>query len=450
MAFASLMSVHVADAADADALIKDGKKLMADKKYDEACPKFAEAYATNKNPATLVDVALCHEKQGKLTTAWSELLDAEADARKAGRSDVETRARSNSKALEPKLPRIVVNIASPTPGLEVTIDGQKIEPNVQAKGRPVDPGDHKVVATAPGYKPFETTVTVKQGQSKPVVIPALVPDGTAAPADKPGDKPADKPGDKPTDKPGDKPADKPPTDTPPPTDKPDESSGPVHRKGRIVVDAGITVGGQLFLGGGSLAELSSLSYEYRIVDDSGFDASAYEPCSPSTCRAITDPAFGVPLGGQVFVGFAAKETLHIGGRFFGTYSPTGGFSLLVGPSLSTKIGDRLWVGGTIVVGFGAQNAPITGAKGAVPSEWVAKNGADEVNVAVTRAIPEEADVGFGFSFGASAEVSFRLAEFGNGKSLSTGSLLLNAWPTFLKTSDGFAIGLPLGASYRFH
>ena len=149
VALASLAPVQLASAADADALIAEGKKLLAAKKYDDACPKFADAYAANKNPATLVDLALCHEKQGKVTTAWSELLDAEAEARKAGRSDVETRARANSKALEPKLPRILVALVAGAPGFEVTIDGQKIDPNAQGKGRPVDPGDHKVVATAP-------------------------------------------------------------------------------------------------------------------------------------------------------------------------------------------------------------------------------------------------------------------------------------------------------------
>lgn len=450
IALVSLAVLPSALAAEPDALIAEGKKLVAAKKYDEACPKFADAYAANKNPATLVDLALCHEKQGKLTTAWSELLDAEAEARKAGRSDVETRARANSKALEPKLPRIVINVAAATPGLEVTIDGQKVDPNAQAKGRPVDPGDHKVVASAAGRKPFETTVTVKAGQSKPVVIPALAADASA-PADKPADKPGDKPADKPSDKPPPDGKDGTPKDPPPPPpDKPDDPSGPLHRSGRIVVDAGITAGGQLFLGGGSLAALSSLTYEYRVTDPLGAEAVELGVCDSSTCRALIDPSFGVPIGGQVFVGFAAKETLHVGGRFFGAYLPTGGFSLLVGPSLSTKVADRLWVGGTLLVGWGAQNAAIVGARGTVPSDWVDYNGADEVDVILSRTIPEEDDVGFGFSFGAAAEVSFRLAEFGNGKSLSTGSLLLNAWPTFLKTSDGFAITLPVGASYRFH
>lgn len=146
---AGVASATPAQAADADALVKEGKKLLDAKKFDEACPKFAEAYQASSNVATLVDLALCHEKQGKIATAWSELLDAEADARKAGRSDIETRARANGRALEPKLPRIAITITSPAPGIEVTIDGQKIDTAAQGKGRPVDPGEHKIIATAP-------------------------------------------------------------------------------------------------------------------------------------------------------------------------------------------------------------------------------------------------------------------------------------------------------------
>jgi hypothetical protein len=147
---------------------------------------------------------------------------------------------------------------------------------------------------------------------------------------------------------------------------------------------------------------------------------------------------------------AVKDTLHIGGRFFGNFLPTGGFTLLAGPSISVRAKERLWIGGTVVLGLGAQNAPIVGALGEVPSDWVERNGSDEVKVILDRTIPAEADVGFDFSFGAAVEVSYALAEFGKGKSPATGSLLLSTWPTFLKTANGFAITLPVGLGYRFH
>ncbi|MDI1445549.1 hypothetical protein [Polyangium sp. 6x1] len=456
---ASLAPLAMADAADAEALLKEGKKLVTEKKYDEACPKIAESYKLSPSPATLLDLALCHEKQGKLATAWGEMLDAEADARKAGRADVEARARGNSKAIEPKLPRVTVSVATNTPGIEIAIDGQKIDLGALGKGRPVDPGEHKIVASAPGHKPWETTLSLKQAERKSVVVPALVEDGSAAATpDKAPDKPAGgdtgaaaqtggttTPSDTKTN--GGGAVDTNPKEKP---EEPDDGKGPIHRAKRLVVDVGAFGGGQLFLGGGSVDALSALTYEYRITYPLGGEAAEYKACDSSACYATVDPAIGVPVGGQVFVGYAVSEKMHVGGRFFGSYLVTGGYSLLVGPALSVRVNDRLWVGGTLVVGFGGQNATINGARGEVPSEWSDLNGTDEVELQLSRTIPAENETGFGFSFGAAAEVSYTLAEFGKGKSLTTGSLVVSAWPTFLKTWDGFAIALPIGVGYRFH
>ena len=457
---ATLAPLASAHAADAEALLKEGKKLVTEKKYDEACPKIAESYKLAPSPATLLDLALCHEKQGKLATAWGEMLDAETDARKAARADIETRARANSKALEPKLPRVTVTVAANTPGIEIAIDGQKIDLGALGKGRPVDPGEHKIVATAPGRKPWETTLSLKQAERKTVVVPALAEDANAAAAtpEKTPDKPAGQDGATAAQTGGTtntdtntgggaaagdtKPKEKP--------EEPDDGKGPIHRAKRLVVDVGAFGGGQLFLGGGSVDALSALSYEYRITYPLGGEAAEYKACDASACYATVDPAIGVPVGGQVFVGYALSEKMHLGGRFFGSYLVTGGYSLLVGPSLSLRVNERLWVGGTLVVGFGAQNATINGARGEVPSEWVDLNGTDEVEAQLNRTFPAENETGFGFSFGASAEVSYTLAEFGKGKSLTTGSLVASAWPTFLKTWDGFAIALPVGVGYRFH
>jgi hypothetical protein len=440
-------------AADAEALLKEGKKLASEKKYEEACPKLAESYKLSPAAGTLIELALCHEKQGKLATAWGELLDAETEARKAGRADLEARARGNSKSLEGKLPRVTVNVAQNTAGLEIAIDGQKIDMSALGKGRPVDPGEHKIVASAPGKKPFETTLTLKQAEKKTVIVPALADDPNASTQAKPEDKPTGTTPDQATqtadtktgtgDKTGDPKQDKPPVD-------PDDGKGPIHRPKRIVIDVGVMAGGQVALGGGSLGELSNLNYEYRITDQLGLEAGELAACNSSVCRATTDPAIGIPVGGQLFVGYAVDETTHIGGRFFGSYLVTGGYSLFIGPSLSKRVKERLWLGGTLLVGFGSQSAPITGAKGEVPDQWVDLNGTDEVDVELDRSIPPEGIVGYGFTFGLSGELSIRLAEFGKGKSLSTGSLVLSAWPTVLKTWNGFAATLPIGLGYRFH
>ena len=57
-----------------------------------------------------------------------------------------------------------------TPGLQVTIDGQPLNAALVGVTRPIDPGTHKVVATAPGYAPTEQPFDIKEKESKDVPI----------------------------------------------------------------------------------------------------------------------------------------------------------------------------------------------------------------------------------------------------------------------------------------
>ena len=66
---------HAGDAAAAQALFEQGKKLMAEKKYAEACPKFEESQKLRPGIGTLFNLADCHEKVGKLTAAYQEFKE---------------------------------------------------------------------------------------------------------------------------------------------------------------------------------------------------------------------------------------------------------------------------------------------------------------------------------------------------------------------------------------
>jgi len=457
VALAAGLAAPSAGAADADALLKEGKKLLGEKKIDEACDKFAESYKLAQSAGTLIELGLCHERQGRIATAWSELLDAEADARKAARGDWEGRAKQNSRRLEPKLPRLTVKVASPPEGLEIMLDGAKLDPGALGKGKPVDPGEHKIGVTAPGHRTWEGTTKLKQGERRTVNVPALVPlaEGETA-----------------------KPVDTTPPPPPPPTastdagagagatagtesatgpDKPplapeEEYKGPRHRAKRVVVDVGAFGGVQIgLLGSGSLSALSGVNYEYRVKDATGQDAVLLETCQGGKCKALVDPAIGIPVGGQIFVGYALSENFHFGARIFGSYLVTGGYMFLGGPSISVQVKPRLWVGGTLFAGLGAQQGTITGGKGEVPDEWEQLNGSDEVRFVIDSAsVPKEAPVSTDFSFGLAGELSYALAEFGNGKSAGSGSLVLSVWPQAIKTWGGFAFVVPAGIGYRFH
>jgi hypothetical protein len=78
-------------------------------------------------------------------------------------------------ALEPRLPRLVIRVAAPVPGLGVLRDGAPVDGALLGTAMYVDPGEHTVTATAPGHAPFEATVRAVEAQEATVEIPALAP-----------------------------------------------------------------------------------------------------------------------------------------------------------------------------------------------------------------------------------------------------------------------------------
>ncbi|HVH46275.1 MAG TPA: hypothetical protein VM925_28235, partial [Labilithrix sp.] len=96
------------DAATAQALFDEGKRLMGQGKYAEACPKLIESQRIDPGGGTLFAIALCHEGEGKTATAWAEFTSALAEARRDRRADREAAAAEHIRALESKLTRVRV------------------------------------------------------------------------------------------------------------------------------------------------------------------------------------------------------------------------------------------------------------------------------------------------------------------------------------------------------
>src|SRR5215469_426512 len=104
-----------ADAGAAEALFQSGKSLLEQKNYAQACPKLAESYRLDPGTGTLLAVALCHEGEGRLATAWAEFAEVVARSRRDHREDREDLAHQHQMALESRLPMLTISVV---PGAE--------------------------------------------------------------------------------------------------------------------------------------------------------------------------------------------------------------------------------------------------------------------------------------------------------------------------------------------
>lgn len=170
------------DAATAQALFDDGKRLMALGKHAEACPKLVESQRLDPGGGTLFAIALCHEGEGKTATAWADFNVALMEARKDKRADREAAAAERIRALEPKLTRVRVVPVAKMQGLEVKRDGTLVGEAQWGTPIPIDPGSHMFEASAPGKTPWTSAIEIRgAGATVDVPIPALADAPTAPP-----------------------------------------------------------------------------------------------------------------------------------------------------------------------------------------------------------------------------------------------------------------------------
>lgn len=198
------------NAALAESLFREGKRLSTEKKFAEACPKFAESYRLDPGLGTLLNLATCHEAEGKPASAWAEFSDASSQARREGDSDRGQLAEEHMKALETKLAHISVGLApgAAVPGLVVKFDGHELSPAALGVQFPVDPGKHSLDASAPNKQSYSqtfeapstpttlaVTIPVLQDSAATAAVPAPAPVPVApAPAPALGPTPAPEPG----------------------------------------------------------------------------------------------------------------------------------------------------------------------------------------------------------------------------------------------------------------
>jgi hypothetical protein len=175
----------------AEALFDEAQKLVEQGKLKEACEKFAASQKLDPATGTLLNLAACHEKEGKTATAWLEYKDAEAQSSRAGDKQRVEYARKRIADIEKKLTRAAVIVQTPLDGMVVKLDGVELAREVWGTKIPMDPIEHKVEVTAPGMMPFKDVWTPSDGGN--LEIPPLSPEKPAVVEEPPPPPPPKEP-----------------------------------------------------------------------------------------------------------------------------------------------------------------------------------------------------------------------------------------------------------------
>jgi hypothetical protein len=162
--------------AQAERLFDEGRALMDQGRYTEACAKLLASEKAAPSGGTLLNLADCYEKDGKLASAWARFKEAAARAAAAKRPDVEAHALDRARALAPRLATITVIVPpeSDIPGLVVKRDADPIDRAAWDTALPVDTGEYDVEASAPSHDTWKMHVSIATEAQRAVVsIPKL-------------------------------------------------------------------------------------------------------------------------------------------------------------------------------------------------------------------------------------------------------------------------------------
>jgi hypothetical protein len=159
------------DPAGAQVLFDEGKKLMNDGRWAEACPKLEESEKLDPGMGTEFNLAVCYEHVGRTATAWAMYLGVASSARASGQAARERVAREHAAAIEPRLIKMAIVVRAGDEGLRVTRNGIEVGRGQWGTMMPVDPGDQRVTAGAPGKRTWEKTVRATNGAT--IEIPVL-------------------------------------------------------------------------------------------------------------------------------------------------------------------------------------------------------------------------------------------------------------------------------------
>ena len=161
------------DIEKADKLFEKGISLR-ETNLIQSCEAFEQSLALNPQAiGTLMNVALCDEKLGKIASAVRLFSEARDRAKEGNLPDYVKEAQSHIDTLKDDVSTVTIHFAQKSPGMKVVINDEVVPDAKLADKIPVDPGELEVTVSAPGRLPFETKIMIGKKDTKPIEVPEL-------------------------------------------------------------------------------------------------------------------------------------------------------------------------------------------------------------------------------------------------------------------------------------
>lgn len=172
------------DTERAQRLFDEGRALMKQKKFAQACDKLRESQNLDPGGGTLLNLGICHRYEGRTATAYVVLTQALALARERHRQDRVATAERHLNELANVISRLTIRLSQGLAAneVEIRIDDALLSVDALDQAIPIDPGVHEVQASQKGKIPWSTRITIAPVADERVVeIPLLEPEPVAIP-----------------------------------------------------------------------------------------------------------------------------------------------------------------------------------------------------------------------------------------------------------------------------
>ncbi len=161
-------------------LFREATELEGQQRWERAAQKLREAIRIKETPGLRFHLAHCQENMGLLVEAlvdYDRARELIASGMKA--PDVEALLPGAERALSQRVPTLIIAVPKGVRGTHIALDGREVAGSVAGRPAPINPGSHRIVVRAPGYRDFIKEITMGEGERRTVTV-QLVPAKRAA------------------------------------------------------------------------------------------------------------------------------------------------------------------------------------------------------------------------------------------------------------------------------